>query len=94
MILQMLEVGFVQEEITIIVGFQYKKIIKFVHAKGWTKINFKVNQHYKDSVAYTLQKALEGCNDNFIYMFSDEVVEIDFFRVLKDTPDKMLIKGS
>ena len=62
---RLFEAGFVQEDIEIVAGFKYQKIQNFLEQRN-IDIKVKVNHNWKKSSSYTLLKAIEGIEEDFM----------------------------
>lgn len=82
---QILEAGFKQGDIEIVVGFQYKKIVRFLEDNHY-HIKIKINHHWRESSSYTLLTALEGVNEDFILFCADTYANAECFRYIANCP--------
>ena len=76
---QLLEAGFEQKDIEIVIGFKYQKVIEFLDEKKFN-IKVKINHNWKKSATYTLLKAIEGIDEDFFLLSADENRDIYFYR--------------
>lgn len=65
---------FVEERDIIIVGGYKHWYIKDFIEKNYPQISFKVNERYKEPAIYSFRKAIEGEDDDFVFMFGDESI--------------------
>ena len=90
---RLFEAGFEQEDIEIVVGFKYQKIIDFLKEKNFD-IKAKINYKWKKSVVYTLRTAIEGIDkEDFVLMYADDIRKVDFYRRLISHKHGVLVCG-
>lgn len=61
-----------EKDIIIVAGYKYKYIKKFL--RKYPDIKFKINHNYNGPAIYTFRKAIEGENDDIVFMFGDESI--------------------
>ena len=89
---RLIKAGFQQKDIEIVAGFKYQKIVDFLEEKKFN-IKVKVNRNWKKSSAYTLDKAMEGVNEDFILMYGDDIRKQEFYDELISHKCKTLVYG-
>ena len=90
---QLIEAGFKEKDIEIVIGFQRKKIISFLKEND-INIKVKINKNYKKSVAYTLLEAIKGINETFVLISADENRKPYFYRQLLEEKNRRYFDGS
>ena len=91
---QLFEVGFKQQDIEIVAGFKYQKIIAFLQQNNLNNIKVKVNHNWQKSAAYTLSTAMQGINEDFMLYFADTIYKTETFSCMKSNKHKIFINGS
>ncbi len=89
---QLLEVGFKSNDILIVAGFQHQKIIDFLYEKK-LNIEVRINYNWKKSASYTLLKATENLDDDFLLLHADVIRKTEFYSLMKKYQNKIFIRG-
>lgn len=61
-----------EKDIIVIAGYKYRYIEKFL--EKYPQVKLKVNHNYNAPAIYTFRKAIEGENDDIVFMFGDESI--------------------
>lgn len=91
---QILTAGFEQKDIEIVTGFGHQKIVDFLVENNLSHIKTKRNTHWKKSASYTLSKAIEGIDENFMLFCADDILTNDFFKFIKNNSDGIIIHNA
>ena len=81
---------FVEEKDIIVVGgYKHRKIEKFL--RRYPQITFKVNKRYKKPAIYSFRKAVEGENEDVLFLLGDERISRENIRKIADSKRKLAI---
>ena len=89
---QLIGAGFSQKDISIVVGYEYQKIIDYLNEENF-RIKVKINHNWDKSAAYTLQTAIQDIDSDFMVVHADEIVKPEFLRHLRIQEHKIFIHG-
>lgn len=61
-----------EKDIIVVAGYKYKQIEKFL--KKYPEIDFRVNEKFREPAILSFRKAIEGIEDDVVFMFGDESI--------------------
>lgn len=78
-----------EKDIIVVGGYKHKFIARFL--KKYPDIKFKVNRRYRDPAIFSFRKAIEGVDDDVVFMFGDESISRDNIRRIASSNRKLSI---
>lgn len=60
-----------EEDIIVVGGYKYKYIEKYLK-KNYPKVELRVNHRHEEPAIYSFRTAIEGIDDDMVFMFGDE----------------------
>lgn len=79
-----------EKDIVVVGGYKYKKIEKYLKDHH-PEITFRNNKKYLEPAIYSFRSAIEGINDDFVFMFGDETISIDNIKRIASSERKLSI---
>lgn len=79
-----------EKDIIVVGGYKYKYIKDFLD-KHYPRIKLKVNENYKSSAIFSFRKAVEGENDDIVFMLGDESINRLNIERIASSKKKMAI---
>jgi len=80
----------VEEDIIIVAGYKANLMRKYVK-ENYPKIDFRVNERYKEPAVYSFRKAVDGIDDDVVFMFADESISEKNVRRISESKRSMSI---
>lgn len=62
-----------EKNIIVVAGYKYRHIEEFL-TQHYPNITLKINKRYKGPAIYSFKKAIEGENEDIVFMFGDESI--------------------
>lgn len=79
-----------EKDIIVVGGYKYKKVEKYLK-KNHPHITFKNNQKYLEPAIYSFRAAIEDVNDDFVFMFGDESINLKNIKKIAESDKKLSI---
>lgn len=79
-----------EKDIIVVAGYKHKCIEKFIES-NYPEIEVRVNEKYMQPAIYSFRKAVEGIDDNVVFMFGDESISRKNIGRIANSTRKMAI---
>lgn len=78
-----------EKDIIVVGGYKYKYIKEFL--KQYPRITLKINEKYNGPAIYSFRKAIDGENDDILFLLADENISKKNIERIADSKRKMSI---
>lgn len=78
-----------EKDIIVVAGYKHKHIQKFL--LQYPDIKLKINERYSEPAIYSFRTAIEGEEDDFVFMFGDESISLENVKKISSSDRKMAL---